>query len=250
MSAYSTACHAVGSTSDRYRNRSSGGPAGTLIGPYCACGTRRSSACPPGTSPYSFVYPKRAAPRCCSRTCVVSHCDCSPWLHMKQLPHAMLNGITTRSPGAIWVTSGPTSSTIPIGSCPHIALLEERAHQLVGVQVRAADRGQRDAHDRVGRLFDPRIRDLLDADVTPAVPGDRLHDGDLPGDVRPKPQRRSTQIFSPRNSVCVGSHGKKITTLKSTRAPEASNSSQSCSCVPVTSASSTTPCGPMTMSVR
>ena len=32
-SAYRTACHAVGSTSDRYTNRSSGGPSGTLIGP-------------------------------------------------------------------------------------------------------------------------------------------------------------------------------------------------------------------------
>ena len=30
---YSTACHAVGSTSERYRKRSSGGPSGTFTGP-------------------------------------------------------------------------------------------------------------------------------------------------------------------------------------------------------------------------
>ena len=51
ISAYSTACQAVGSTSDRYTKRSSGGPSGTLMGPNCAWGTRRYSACPPGTWP-------------------------------------------------------------------------------------------------------------------------------------------------------------------------------------------------------
>src|SRR3954454_9964812 len=33
----------------------------------------------------------------------------------------MLNGITTRSPGLICVTSEPTSSTMPIGSCPRMS---------------------------------------------------------------------------------------------------------------------------------
>ncbi len=33
----------------------------------------------------------------------------------------MLNGSTTRSPGAMFVISGPTSSTIPIGSCPRMS---------------------------------------------------------------------------------------------------------------------------------
>lgn len=35
--------------------RSSAAPAGTTIGPYCACGTRKYSARPPGTCPYSSV---------------------------------------------------------------------------------------------------------------------------------------------------------------------------------------------------
>jgi hypothetical protein len=33
----------------------------------------------------------------------------------------MLNGMTTRSPGLMWVTSAPTSSTMPIGSCPRMS---------------------------------------------------------------------------------------------------------------------------------
>jgi hypothetical protein len=33
-------------------------------------------------------------------------------------PQEMLNGTTTRSPGLMWVTAEPTSSTTPIGSCP------------------------------------------------------------------------------------------------------------------------------------
>src|SRR5215210_7837430 len=39
---------------------------------------------------------------------------------MKHDPHAMLNGITTRSPGFRSVTSAPTSSTTPIGSWPRM----------------------------------------------------------------------------------------------------------------------------------
>src|SRR6476660_1665796 len=112
------ACQAVGRTSDRYRNCSSGGPSGTLIGPYWACGTRRYSAWPPGTDPYIEENPNSAAPLFCSRTCVVSHCDCKPLVHMKQCPQEMLNGMTTLSPTAMSVTSAPTSRTMPIGSWP------------------------------------------------------------------------------------------------------------------------------------
>ena len=56
-----------------------------------------------------------------SVTWVVSHWDCSPWSHMKHEPQEMLNGITTRSPLAMWVTSEPTSSTMPIGSWPRMS---------------------------------------------------------------------------------------------------------------------------------
>ena len=43
-SAYRTACQAVGSTSERNRNCSSGVPSGIFTGPNWACGTRRYSA--------------------------------------------------------------------------------------------------------------------------------------------------------------------------------------------------------------
>jgi hypothetical protein len=49
---------------------------------------------------------------------VVSHWLNSRLPHMTQHPHETLNGITTRSPGAMAVTAEPTSSTIPIGSWP------------------------------------------------------------------------------------------------------------------------------------
>jgi hypothetical protein len=50
-SANTTACQAVGRTSDRNGKRWSGGPSGTLIGPKWAWGTRISSAWAPGTCP-------------------------------------------------------------------------------------------------------------------------------------------------------------------------------------------------------
>ena len=104
--------------SDRNRNRSSGWSSGTLIGPKWAWGTRRYSAWPPGTEPYSSVYPKREAPLPVARFWVVSHWANRPRLHIQHEPQEMLNGTTTRSPGFTCETSEPTSSTIPIGSCP------------------------------------------------------------------------------------------------------------------------------------
>ena len=55
------------------------------------------------------------------RTWVVSHWANSCCWHIQQCPHEMLNGITTRSPGCIWLTSEPTSSTMPIGSWPRMS---------------------------------------------------------------------------------------------------------------------------------
>ena len=95
---------------------------------------------------------------------------------MKQCPQEMLNGITTRSPGLMCVTSAPTSSTMPIGSWPRMSPASRNAPEhLVQVQVRAADAGRRDPDDRVGRLLDGRVGDGVDADVVRAVPGQCLH---------------------------------------------------------------------------
>jgi hypothetical protein len=56
-----------------------------------------------------------------------------------------------------------------------VALVDEHPQHLVEVQVRAADRGRGDADDRVGRVLDRRIGDLVDADVAFAVEGECLH---------------------------------------------------------------------------
>jgi hypothetical protein len=56
-----------------------------------------------------------------------------------------------------------------------VALVEERSHDLVEVEIRTADRGRRDPNDRVGRVLDHRVRHVIDAYVSLAVPRDRLH---------------------------------------------------------------------------
>src|SRR6476646_3526855 len=92
----------------------------------------------------------------------------------------------------------------------NVALAQERAEYLVQVQVGSADPGRRDAHDRVRRIFDLRIGDRVDADVTLAVPGHCLHlrPPDAVGSDRAYPlrstgTRRVCQIWP----SCVGKHG-------------------------------------------
>jgi hypothetical protein len=86
------------------------------MGPNWAWGTRRSSAWAPGTWPYSLVYPNRLAPLRRLLFCVVEHWEYSWSEHWSHQPQEMLNGTTTRSPGCRPGTSGPTSSTTPMGS--------------------------------------------------------------------------------------------------------------------------------------
>jgi hypothetical protein len=62
----------------------------------------------------------------------------------------------------------------------HVALSHERAHHLVEVQVRAADRRRGDANDRVRRLLDLGVRDLVDPNVALSVPSRCLHVSRLP----------------------------------------------------------------------
>jgi threonine dehydrogenase-like Zn-dependent dehydrogenase len=56
-----------------------------------------------------------------------------------------------------------------------VARVDERAQHLVQVQVRAAQTGARDAHDRVRRLLDGGIGHRVDADVVGAMPGQCSH---------------------------------------------------------------------------
>src|SRR3954454_23023713 len=75
-----------------------------------------------------------------------------------------------------------------------VALLHEGAEDLVEVQVRAADGGRRDADDRVVGLLDLGVRDIVDADVALAVPGDSFHRVPLPGGRRRNRLRRVPDV--------------------------------------------------------
>ena len=87
-------------------------------------GLRHAQAARPGRpGPGRTAWCSRTARRRCrarapgsSRTATAG-----PWSHMQQCPQEMLNGITTRSPGLMCVTSAPTSSTMPIGSWPRMS---------------------------------------------------------------------------------------------------------------------------------
>ena len=82
------------------------GPSGTLIGPYCACGHPQVLGLAAGDLAVELRVAEAARRRCpCSWTWVVSHCDWRSWVHIQQWPQEMLNGITTRSPTAMSVTS-------------------------------------------------------------------------------------------------------------------------------------------------
>ena len=76
----------------------------------------------------------------------------------------------------------------------------------------------------VGIAYDlrPAFVDGVGPDVAPPVPRDSFHEA--PGSRRPSFETsdhglRSTWTFSPLNSFASGSHGKKMTTLNSTRSP-------------------------------
>ena len=56
-----------------------------------------------------------------------------------------------------------------------VARVEEHPEHAVQVQVGAADRGRRDAHDRVGGLLDPRVGHVLDAHLLASLPGQCSH---------------------------------------------------------------------------
>lgn len=78
-----------------------------------ACGTRSASACPPSTMPPA-VSPQNGLPKMPPDV----HEVCTP---SEQQAHELsenANGATTRSPTAMPVTSGPTSSTTPTNSWP------------------------------------------------------------------------------------------------------------------------------------
>jgi len=59
-----------------------------------------------------------------------------------------------------------------------VALVHEHAQHLVEMQVGAADGCRGDPHYGVVGRFDAGIRNAVDADVAPTMPGDSFHDSD------------------------------------------------------------------------
>ena len=109
---------------------------------------RAPAATRPGRpAPGRRAWCSRTAPRPCPARAPASSrtATAGSESHMQQCPHEMLNGTTTRSPGAMPVTSAPTSSTMPIGSCPRMSPASRNgAEHLVEVQVGAADAARGD----------------------------------------------------------------------------------------------------------
>src|SRR5581483_11989492 len=56
-----------------------------------------------------------------------------------------------------------------------VALFQKRSQYAVKMQIRTADRGGGDAHDRVGGMLDFRIRNIVDAKIFLAVERDCFH---------------------------------------------------------------------------
>ena len=131
----------VVSTSPTKTARSSSTVAGTGSRFTSAHGTRTSSAWVPGRFP-----PNGPAPNTADR----SHRFVSPRAQNQQLPHATANESTTRSPRRTVRTSSPT-----VLDDPDRLVAEHLAGRRGGlavqeVQVRAADRRARHAHERIG----------------------------------------------------------------------------------------------------
>src|SRR5690242_13282904 len=109
--------------SDRNRTFSSGMPSGIFSGPTSANGTRAYCACPPAYPPVKWEYPNKPEvvyPYSFSAIQALglelSHSDHNSLLQKKQLPHAIVNGTTTRSPTLSFEFSCPTSTTSPMNS--------------------------------------------------------------------------------------------------------------------------------------
>ena len=138
--------------SDRNRYRSSGPSGPTLIGPYWACGTRRYSACPPGTDPYIEENPNSAAPLFCSRTCVVSHCDCNPVRAHEAVPAGDVERDDNPVPhGDVGDLRTDLLHDAHRLVAQDVAGFHVRAQHLIQVQIGSTDRRRGDLDDGIRR---------------------------------------------------------------------------------------------------
>src|SRR4051812_26236465 len=129
MSHISAPMYPVGKMSDRNSTCSSVSPSGTLIGPTSANGTRAYSAWPPANPPVRWEYPKMPAVAWPNIFCAIhafglvfSQTENNPCRQEKQVPQAIGNGTTTRSPTfKLPLSPRPVSTTSPINSWPRMS---------------------------------------------------------------------------------------------------------------------------------
>ena len=91
---------------------------GSFTSPTLAYGMRAFSAWRPSKPPASSGPPKNAVPS--PLGFALSHCAKYPARQYEQVPQAIVEGMTTRSPGTKLRTCSPISSTTPTPSCPRI----------------------------------------------------------------------------------------------------------------------------------
>ena len=134
-----------------------------------ARGTSTCSACAPCSEPSVAPWPNTRAS---------SHLWYSPRMQKKHDPQAVWKQPSTRSPTSTFVTASPAAITVADELvADHEAGLDLHA-AVVDVEVRAADAGRLDLHDRVvgreqlglGPLFDPHLAGRLEGDGAACAP--------------------------------------------------------------------------------
>ena len=98
-----------------------------------------------------------------------------PRWQKSQVPSDQANGATTRSPGFTVRTSAPTASTTPMNSWPIRRPVSLGSIWLYGQRSLPQMQARVTRTKRVGRLDDPGVGDVLDADVAGAVHDSCFH---------------------------------------------------------------------------
>src|SRR5581483_3911265 len=144
-----TACHAVGSTSERYKKRSSGGPAGTLIGPKCAMHTEVLRLPTRNLTVELRVAEERSAGVVLAHLCGLALGEARPLAHPAVAARDVERDDDAVAGLDVLRRIRPNLFDDPHRLVPQdVALVDERPEQLVEVQVGAADRGRGHADDR------------------------------------------------------------------------------------------------------
>ena len=175
-SAYSTACHAVGSTSERKRKRSSIGPCGTLIGSVSPNWHPQQLGLPTGHLPVELAVAEQA--RAGAGVAVLGGLALA--VEAARAHPAGAAADVERHHDAVAGRQGRDRGP-DLAHDAHrlvaddVARRHERRQRVVEVQVGPAQPGRGHLDDDVRAFLDDRVRDLHDLHVLLALPRDCLH---------------------------------------------------------------------------